>query len=199
MPAAQAVARTMKATVLARAMNGIVAMLETVGMNDHPGCKETPARVVKAFQEMTAGYQDDPAAILSKIFDCDSDELVIVDGIDFVSLCEHHLLPFTGKATVAYLPNKKVVGLSKIPRLVECFARRLQLQEQLTNQIAHALNAHPDLAVRGAACIIEASHSCMSCRGVRKAGATMITSAMLGEFRENPTLRGELLSLRRRS
>ena len=187
--------RQIKTSDLGRAHDGIHAMLEMIGMGDHKGCKETPNRVVKAFLEMTSGCHADPVAILSTVFDCDSDELVIVKGIDFVSLCEHHLLPFVGKAIVAYLPSGKVVGLSKIPRLVECYAKRLQLQEQLTSQIANAMYVHPKLAPQGVACIIEATHACMSCRGVRQSGASMITSSMLGEFRNNPTLRGELLSL----
>jgi len=179
-------------------ITGIRSMLASIGRDpDDEGVVDTPKRVIKAFREMTSGYQEDPYKILGKVFDCHSEELIIVRGIDFVSLCEHHLLPFTGTATVAYLPDNRVVGLSKIPRLVECFAKRLQLQEQLTRQIAQHLYSHPTIKARGAACIIEASHSCMSCRGVRKAGARMITSSMLGEFRDNPTLRNELLFLRK--
>lgn len=173
-----------------------MTVLQWLGADlDSDGLDETPARVTRALREMTQGYDDDPAEILSKRFVADYDELVIVDGIDFVSLCEHHLLPFTGQAAVAYLPSNAVVGLSKIPRLVECFARRLQIQERMTAQIAEALDKH--LSPRGVAVVVRASHSCMSCRGVRQASATMVTSALLGEARDSAGLRSELLALLR--
>lgn len=187
MPATQAMGGEMS-----QALNGYLSLLKLRGIDSEELLANTPGRAMKAFVEMTAGYDEKPAAILGKRFKCDTNDLVIVKGIDFVSLCAHHLLPFVGQATVAYLPQAEVVGLSKIPRLVECFARRLQLQEQMTHQIADALAT--SLQSRGAACIVEASHSCMACRGVKKK-ATMITSSMLGEFRTNPVLRGELLAL----
>ena len=198
MPAAQAMeSQVIDQNDYETARLGVKSLLKMAGRIDDPGVLDTPARVIKAFREMTKGIWNNPETILSKLFECKTDELIIVNGIDFVSLCEHHLLPFTGTATVGYIPTGKVVGLSKIPRLVECFAHRLQLQEQLTEQIANAMYSHPELKPKGVGCIIEATHACMSCRGVRKAGARMITSAMLGEFRDNPTLRGEFLNLRK--
>lgn len=161
------------------------------------GLSDTPDRVVKAFTEMTEGYALDPAQILSTMFSEATDEVILLRDISFVSLCEHHLLPFTGVAHVAYLPNVdkggRVVGLSKLARLVDCYAKRFQIQERLTRQVAEALMTHVE--AKGAACIITAHHSCMSCRGVKKSGARMVTSCMLGEFRETSVLRAELLSL----
>ena len=147
---------------------------------EREGLKETPDRVARALLEMTEGYNEDPAAILSKQFTEPTDELIVVSGIHFYSLCEHHLMPFHGTAAVGYLPNTKVVGLSKIPRLVNCFSRRLQIQERLTQQIANALMDH--LQPQGAGCIIQAHHTCMSMRGV-KCGGTMTTSSLLGVCR----------------
>jgi GTP cyclohydrolase IA len=157
------------------------------------GLVETPKRVAKAWREMTQGYAEDPKEILSKVFSEErSDGMVIVRDIPFVSMCEHHCLPFTGVAHVAYIPSPgKVVGLSKLARLVQCFAKRLQVQERLTRQIVEALNEH--LMPLGAACIIEATHSCMALRGV-KAQATMVTSEVSGAFVEREA-RAELLSL----
>lgn len=169
-------------------------LLRYLGVDpDSPGLKETPRRVVAALEEMTVGYKEDPKVLLSTVFDEDYDEIVILKDIPFVSLCEHHLLVFSGTADVGYLPGGKVVGLSKLARLVDCFARRLQVQERLTKQIAEAIQEH--LGAKGVGAVIRASHSCMACRGVRKPGATMITSAMLGVFRENPAARAEFLDL----
>lgn len=147
---------------------------------------------------MTSGYASDPAQILARRFEADVDELVLVRGIRFTSLCEHHLLSFSGVAHVGYIPGaaRTVVGLSKIPRLVECYAKRLQLQERMTRQIADAMDAH--LKPRAVGVVIAARHSCMSCRGVRQPDAEMVTSAMLGMFREDPAARAEFLSLCRR-
>jgi GTP cyclohydrolase I len=153
---------------------------------------ETPQRVARALIEMTAGYRDDPQLILSKTFEDDCDEVIILRNIPFTSMCEHHLLPFSGSADVGYLPGK-VVGLSKLARLVDCFARRLQMQERMTRQIADALVEH--LQARGAGCIVRANHSCMACRGVKKAGAEMVTSRMLGVFRDKAEARAEFLML----
>lgn len=178
--------------------DAVTRLLEWVGEDPtRPGLIDTPARVVKAWAEMTAGYAQDPAAILARQFPDRCDEMVLVTGIDFVSLCEHHILPFTGRAAVGYLPGEQVVGLSKIPRLVHAFAQRLQVQERLTEQVALALNEH--LQPDGVGVIITAHHSCMSCRGVRLAGASMTTSALLGKFREDPRARSEFLTLATRT
>lgn len=160
---------------------------------DRDGLRDTPARVVRALVEMTGGYAEDPAKILSCSFDVDHNELVLVQGIRFVSLCEHHILPFGGVAHVAYIPNGRVVGLSKLARLVHCFARRLQVQERLTEQIATALMEHAKAT--GVGVILKAKHSCMGCRGVRQPDAEMVTSVMLGALREVPAARAELLGL----
>jgi GTP cyclohydrolase IA len=159
------------------------------------GLEKTPLRVEKALQYATKGYSEDPAQILrSAVFDeAEYDEMVIVKDIDLYSLCEHHLLPFFGKAHVAYLPNKKIVGLSKIPRVVECFARRLQVQERLTTQIAKLIE--DTLKPKGVAVVVEAYHLCVMMRGVEKQNAHMVTSSMRGRFRSDPKTREEFLDL----
>lgn len=177
----------------ARPEDAVVRLLQFIGEDvGRDGLKETPARVCKALNEMTQGYFQDPGEILSKTFDESYDEVVVLKGIPFTSLCEHHLLPFIGTADVGYIPGK-VVGLSKLARLVDCFAMRLQLQERMTRQIADSLMTH--LNAKGAAVIVRAVHSCMACRGIKKAGAEMVTSAMLGLFRDDPKARGEFLEL----
>lgn len=184
----------MKATVRETAENHIRSFLNLLGENvTREGLEQTPARVVRAFEEMLSGQYQQPADILKTTFDVACDDIVVVTGIRFTSLCEHHLLPFVGTAAIGYLPNKQVVGLSKLPRLVECFSRRLQVQERMTGQIAEAIDRH--LAPLGVGVIVRAHHSCMGCRGVRQQDAEMITSSMLGAFRENATLRAEFLSL----
>ena len=158
------------------------------------GLVRTPARVHHALEQLTRGYNEDPESILrGAMFTVSYDEMVIVKDIEMFSLCEHHLLPFFGKVHVAYIPNGKLVGLSKIPRLVEVFSRRLQVQERLTTQIADALME--ELNPIGAACVIEAVHTCMTIRGAKKHGSTMVTSALRGIFKENPASRSEILSL----
>ena len=157
------------------------------------GLRRTPLRVARSLQFLTAGYRQDPAKILTRCFRVKQDEMVIVKDIDVFSLCEHHLLPFVGKCHVAYMPKDKIIGLSKIPRLVDAFARRLQVQERLTTQIAEALNTH--LQPLGVACVIEASHLCMMMRGVQKQNAKAITSSMLGVFRSSDKTRSEFLTL----
>lgn len=156
---------------------------------------DTPYRVMRSFMEMTAGEREDPKEILGKEFEAGCDGVVILRGIHFTSTCEHHLMPFVGTADVGYVPGSqgRVVGLSKLARLVECFARRLQLQEALTQEIAQALMKH--LKPKGAAVVIRAHHSCMGCRGVRKQDAEMVTSEMLGVFRDKPEARAEFLTL----
>jgi GTP cyclohydrolase IA len=160
---------------------------------DREGLLKTPNRVARAYGELMAGLQEDPKRHLKTVFTEEYDEVVLLRDIEFHSLCEHHLLPFTGRAHVAYLPDGKVVGLSKLARLVEGFARRPQVQERLTTQIADALME--ELAPIGAACVIEATHTCMTMRGAKKHGSTMVTSALRGIFKENPSSRSEILSL----
>ncbi len=164
---------------------------------DRQGLKATPDRVSRALRELTSGYGMKPEdAIADAIFDQDYDEMVLVKDIPFYSLCEHHMLPFFGHVHVGYLPKGKVVGLSKIPRLVEVFSRRLQIQEQLTREIAEALNSA--LTPRGVGVVIEARHLCIEMRGVETPGGRMITSCMLGTFRRDARTRGEFLDLVRR-
>lgn len=174
-------------------------MLEALGRRhgfdwDSADLRETPDRVCRAYDELLSGYRDDPELILAKRFEVGRPEMVVLKDIDFYSLCEHHLLPFSGKAQVCYLPrDSKVVGLSKLARLVECFARRLQLQERLTNDIADAIDKV--LGATGVAVMIEAQHLCMSCRGVRKAGARMVTQALRGKFVIDSDVRAEVIRL----
>lgn len=188
------------AEVALRSMRDFVtALLSVVPKSERaelvPHLSETPRRVVKMFlSEFLSGYEQDPKMILlSTGFKDEYDEVVLVRNIQFFSLCAHHLLPFFGRAHVAYLPNGRVVGISKLARLVECFARRLQIQERMTEQIAHALDKalHP----QGAACIIEATHLCMGCRGVGQPSAETVTSTLLGDFRTEVSARAELMAL----
>ncbi len=174
--------------------HAIRLLLRLIGEDpNREGLRRTPTRVTRSLQFLTAGYRQDPAKILNRYFKVKQDEMVIVKDIDVFSLCEHHLLPFVGKCHVAYMPKDKIIGLSKIPRLVDCFARRLQVQERLTTQIAEALNEH--LQPLGVACVIEASHLCMMMRGVQKQNAKAITSSMLGVFRASDKTRSEFLTL----
>ncbi len=160
---------------------------------DREGLLKTPNRVARAYAEMTSGMRASPREHLKTIFTEQYDEVVLLRDIQFNSMCEHHLLPFTGRAHVAYLPAGKVVGLSKLARLVDDFARRPQVQERLTTQVADALME--ELNPIGAACVIEASHTCMTIRGAKKSGAVMVTSALRGIFKENPSSRHEILTL----
>ncbi len=158
------------------------------------GLTSTPERVARAMRELTDGYGVKPEDVIADaIFDQDYDEMVVVKDIAFYSLCEHHMLPFFGHVHVGYLPKGKVVGLSKIPRLVEVYAHRLQLQEQMTKSIAEALNG--TLEPRGVGVVVEARHLCMEMRGVETPGGRMITSCMLGTFRRDPRTRAEFLDL----
>jgi GTP cyclohydrolase I len=160
---------------------------------DREGLLKTPNRVARAYGELMAGLHTDPKVHLRTVFHESYDEVVLLRDIEFHSLCEHHLLPFTGRAHVAYLPDGKVVGLSKLARLVEGYARRPQVQERLTTQIADALME--ELNPIGAACVIEATHTCMTIRGAHKPGSVMVTSALRGIFKENPSSRNEILTL----
>jgi GTP cyclohydrolase I len=158
------------------------------------GLLDTPKRVEKAYKFLTSGYDADIDRVLNNaLFTVDYSEMVIVKDIDFYSLCEHHLLPFFGKCHVAYIPSTKVIGLSKIPRIVDVFARRLQVQERLSNQIAQTI--HGKIAPLGVAVVIEATHLCMSMRGVEKQNSFCVTSAMQGVFRDNARTRMEFLEL----
>ena len=161
---------------------------------EREGLLDTPRRVINALQEMTSGYGQDPQEVLGTTFEKDGyDEMVVLRGIDFVSLCEHHMLPFTGTAAVGYVPGDRVVGLSKLARLVDCFARRLQIQERMTKQIADAVMEV--LQPKGVGVVVAAHHSCMGCRGVRKAGADMVTSSLAGVMRKDAAARAEFLGL----
>ena len=181
----------------AEAEEAVATLLRFIGEEpERDGLRDTPARVVKAWREMTAGYAEEPAEILARTFDESSDELVILRGISFYSTCEHHLLPFYGQAVVGYLPGK-VVGISKLARLVECFAKRLQVQERMTRQIAEAVETH--LQARGVGVVLRAHHLCMGCRGVRQEETEMVTSSMLGTLRTDATSRAEFLKLCRQS
>lgn len=175
------------------AKDAVIDLLRFIGEDpNRDGLRDTPARVIKAWREMTAGYDEDPGEILGRTFDEESDELIVLSGISFYSTCEHHLLPFYGAACVGYLPGK-VVGISKLARLVNCFARRLQIQERMTRQIGESVMKHLD--ARGAAVILRAHHLCMGCRGVRQQDTDMITSSMLGTLRTDATSRSEFLRL----
>jgi GTP cyclohydrolase I len=173
----------------------VKVILEQVGEDpSRNGLEDTPVRVAKAWRFLTSGYRMDMQDILNgALFEVCYDEMVIVRDIELFSLCEHHLLPFYGKAHVAYLPDKKVIGLSKVPRLVDMFARRLQIQERLTNQIAQTIQEA--IEPRGVGVVIEARHLCMMMRGVEKQHSSAVTSAMLGAFRENKQTRDEFLAL----
>jgi GTP cyclohydrolase I len=173
----------------------IRSILKEIGEDpNRDGLQNTPLRVDRAFRFLTSGYRMDPDELLNKaLFDVAYDEMVIVRDIEVFSLCEHHLLPFFGKCHVGYIPNGRVIGLSKIPRLVDMFARRLQVQERLTTQIADTINhkIHP----RGVAVVVEAQHLCMIMRGVEKQNSVAVTSSMLGAFKEHQNTRNEFLNL----
>jgi GTP cyclohydrolase I len=162
---------------------------------DRSGLRGTPARVSRAYKEWFGGYDQDPAGILRTTFDETSgyDEIILLKDVEFVSHCEHHLAPIVGKAHVAYLPERRVVGISKLARVVDVFARRLQIQERMTAQIADTIQQV--LEPRGVAIVIEAVHHCMVMRGVNKPGSTMVTSRLTGVFKDDPSVKRELLAL----
>lgn len=170
-------------------------LLLKIGENpNREGLMKTPERVAKAYEFLCSGYSQDPKAVLNEaIFNTDNSEMVLVKDIDFYSLCEHHLLPFFGQVHIAYIPNGKVVGLSKLPRLVEVFARRLQIQEQLCEQISTAL--YETLKPKGVAVTIEAAHMCMQMRGIQKVNSKTITSSLKGIFLSDERTRKEFYSL----
>ncbi|MCK5428548.1 MAG: GTP cyclohydrolase I FolE [Anaerolineales bacterium] len=172
----------------------VYSLLLNIGEDpERQGLQRTPERVARMYDELTAGYHTDPVKMINDaLFDVEYNEMVIVKDIEFYSLCEHHMLPFLGKAHVAYIPNGKVIGLSKIPRIVDMFARRLQVQERMTQQIAEFINEvlHP----QGVAVVVEGAHMCSMMRGVKKANASMVTSAVLGTFKSNEKTRAEFMN-----
>jgi len=178
----------------ARIRRAVREILAAIGEDpDREGLLDTPDRVARMYAEIFAGLHTDPAIHLQKTFTQKHDEMVLVKDIEFASCCEHHLLPFFGKTHIAYLPNGQIVGLSKLARVVDAVARRPQVQERMTEEIADLIMKH--LKPRGVAVIVEASHSCMTIRGVRKPAAMTITSSMRGGFLDNPATRAELMSL----
>lgn len=160
---------------------------------DREGLLDTPARVARMYKELLSGMREKPELHLESVFTEQCDEIVLLRDIPFHSLCEHHMLPFIGRAHVAYLPSGKVLGVSKMARIVDNFARRLQCQERITAQVANLMMDH--LKPQGVAVVLEASHSCMTIRGIHKSGATMVTSALRGIFKSDPRSRNEILSL----
>jgi GTP cyclohydrolase I len=169
-------------------------ILSSIGEDpEREGLVKTPNRVARMFDELTAGYNTDPVELINgALFDVDYSEMVLVKDIEFYSMCEHHMLPFYGSAHVAYIPNGKVIGLSKIPRIVEMFARRLQVQERMTSQIANFLQQTLD--AKGVAVVVEGAHMCSIMRGIKKAQASMTTTTMLGVFNQDRDMRNEFLS-----
>jgi GTP cyclohydrolase I len=182
-------------TLIANHLEDVLSMLVPSAQFGSESMRDTPTRMLRALEDMTSGYEQDPREILRTDFESEGyDQVIVVRGIPFASLCEHHVLPFTGTADVAYLPGDRIVGLSKIPRLVECFARRLQVQERLTRDIAGALQEHLD--PRGVMVVLRGTHSCMALRGVRSTGE-MVTSDVRGLFRTDDAARAEALMLLR--
>ncbi len=174
--------------------DAIKVLLRYIGDDpDREGLQETPARMIRSWGELFSGYHQNVADVFKTFEDGACDELVLLKRVEFYSTCEHHWLPFSGMAHIAYLPDKKIIGLSKLARVLEVFARRLQVQERLTVQVTEALDTY--LKPKGSACVIEASHACMTCRGVNKQNAVMITSSLTGDFREDPVARAELFQL----
>lgn len=176
------------------AMEAVRTLLRYIGENpEREGLKETPDRVVRSFEHLYSGYQKDYRDVLNKTFTSHTEEMVVLSNIELYSTCEHHMLPFTGKCHIGYIPNGKVLGISKLARVMEVFARRLQIQEELCHQIANAIN--DELGPRGVGVVIEARHMCMTCRGVEKQHSIMTSSTLLGSFREDPRTRQEFFDL----
>lgn len=181
---------------LPRIKRAVEEILEAVGENPkREGLKDTPQRVARMYHELLEGFDSDPKQHLDSVFTENCDEVVLLRDVPFFSVCEHHLMPFIGKAHIAYLPAEKVLGVSKLARIVDCFAKRLQVQERLTAQIADFLTEH--LMPQGTAVVLEASHSCMTIRGIKKPGSVMVTSALRGIFKKDPRSRAEVLGLMR--
>lgn len=169
-------------------------LLEGIGEDaDREGLKDTPERVARMYEELCAGMEQSPKEHLSRTFTCDNENIVIEKDITFYSTCEHHLMPFYGKVHIAYIPNGKVVGISKLARTVEVYARRLQIQEQMTNQIGEAIAEY--LGAKGVFVMVEAEHMCMSARGIKKPGSKTVTFAAKGKFETNENLRSDMLAI----
>lgn len=176
-----------------QAVDALRTLILAIGDDpDREGLRETPARVLKSYNQLFGGYRQDPATLLTIFEDDACDEMVILRNIEFHSTCEHHMLPFIGVAHIAYIPAGRVIGISKLARLLEVFTRRLQIQERITEQVTAALDEH--LRPRGSACVLESKHLCMTCRGVNKQQSTMITSSLTGAFRE-AAVRSEFFGL----
>jgi GTP cyclohydrolase IA len=175
--------------------NFVKGLLKAIGEDpNREGLKKTPKRVEEMYKFLTKGYKEDPDKVINKaLYSEGPQDMIVVRDIDFFSLCEHHMLPFFGKCHIAYIPNKKIVGLSKLARLVEIYSRRLQVQERLTRQVADTIEKH--LKPQGVAVVMEAEHLCMKMRGVEKQNSVAVTSAMLGEFHDSEPTRAEFLSL----
>lgn len=184
----------MDETTTSHGENIVRSLLVAIGEDPaREGLAETPARVVRSWDELFSGYKIDPASLIKTFAEtADYDQIILLRNIEFFSFCEHHMLPFTGLGHIAYLPNGKVIGISKLARLLDCYSRRLQIQERICQEVTQALMKH--LEPRGAACILVATHQCMSCRGVRKQESEMVTSSLTGVFRE-PQAHHELLAL----
>jgi len=177
-----------------RVSKAVKEILLAVGEDtEREGLKETPSRVAEMYAELLAGMNEDPKEHLRSVFTENYDEIVLLRDIPFYSICEHHLMPFIGTAAVAYLPTGMVIGVSKLARIVDCFTRRLQVQERLTDQIADFIM--DSLNPRGVAVVLEASHSCMTIRGIKKPGSVMVTSSLRGIFKRDPKSRSEIMSL----
>jgi GTP cyclohydrolase IA len=183
-----------KAVDKERIERAIREILEAIGEDPaREGLVDTPARVARMYDELLGGMREDPMAHVNKVFTEDYNEIVLLRDIPFFSMCEHHMMPFIGSAHVAYLPAGKVLGVSKLARIVECFAKRLQVQERLTMQIADFLMEN--IKPQGVAIVLEASHSCMTIRGIKKPGSVMVTSALRGIFIRDPRSRAEVMTL----
>jgi len=182
---------------LERISKAVREILLAVGEDpDREGLRRTPERVARMYAELLGGRAEDPSVHTKSLFREDYNEIVLLRDIPFYSVCEHHLMPFIGRAHIAYMPRGRVLGVSKLARILDCFARRLQVQERLTNQVADFLMT--ELAPLGVAVVLEASHSCMTIRGVRKPGSVMVTSALRGGFMKDPRSRAEVLNLMHR-
>ena len=172
------------------ALEAVRTLIQYIGDDpEREGLLDTPERVVRSFDEIYSGYLQNPTQILQRTFSTKSSEMVVLSNIELYSTCEHHMLPFIGKCHIGYIPDQRVIGLSKLARMMEAFTRRLQIQEELTQQIADSL--YTQVHALGVAVMIEAKHLCMSCRGINKQQSTMITSTMLGQFKENQDLKRE--------
>ena len=187
-------AKKHKAIDAERIKKAVREILLAVGEDvEREGLKDTPDRVARMYAELLGGMREEPEKHLRSIFTENYEEIVLLRGIPFYSICEHHMMPFIGSAHVAYLPSGSILGVSKLARIVDCFARRLQTQERLTSQIADLIMNRLDS--KGVAVVLEASHSCMTIRGIRKPGSTMVTSALRGIFKKDPRSRSEIMSL----